>query len=77
MKQSTILKILIKGIKRFGGNKIVQLPPEKVHAVSDEEEFVDEEDLRFDNNQVFFFFFFISIFILLTRRKATEALYIG
>ena len=25
----------------------------------------------------FFFFFFISIFILLTRRKATEALYIG
>ena len=26
---------------------------------------------------VFFFFFFISIFILLTRRKATEALYIG
>ena len=25
----------------------------------------------------FFFFFFVSIFILLTRRKATEALYIG
>ena len=26
---------------------------------------------------IFFFFIFISIFILLTRRKATEALYIG
>ena len=26
---------------------------------------------------LFYFFIFISIFILLTRRKATEALYIG
>ena len=28
------------------------MPPEKVHAVSDEDEFVDEDDLRFDDNQV-------------------------
>ena len=32
----------------------------------------------FNKNSVFLFIFiFISIFILLTRRKATEALYIG
>ena len=45
--------------------------------------FVEEKNIdlrgisRIFLEQLYFLFIFISIFILLTRRKATEALYIG
>ena len=57
-------------------NRQQELMKEKMKKKAEEER-LSLELLQARQGFYFIYFYFISIFILLTRRKATEALYIG